>query len=57
MFFWGIWVGFKFCLVVFVVVMAEWIGRRSDRAGRKLAEWSVAVTSIPVVLALVQLAR
>ena len=48
-------VGFKFGLVVLVVVMAEVIGRRRDRVGRKLAEWAVAITAIPVVLALVQL--
>ena len=48
-------VGFKFCLAILVVVMAEVIGRRRDRAGRKLAEWAVAITTIPVVLALVQL--
>lgn len=48
---------FKFALVMLVVVMSEVIGRRNDRTGRKLAEWSVAVTAIPVILALIQLFR
>ena len=48
-------VGFKFGLVILVVVMAEVIGRGRDRVGRKLAEWAVAITAIPVALALWQL--
>lgn len=48
-------IGFKFCLVVLVVVMAEVIGRRKDRAGKGLAEWAVALTSIPVAASLYQL--
>lgn len=43
---------FKFTLVVFVIVMCEWVSRRNARAGVKLAEWSVAITAIPVVIAL-----
>jgi hypothetical protein len=49
-------VTFKFCLVVFVIVMCEWVTRRNPRAGFKLAEWSVAVTAIPVVIAFALLA-
>lgn len=48
-------VAFKFSLVIFIVIMCEWMGRRSDRHGKKIAEWSVAVTAIPVVLAFVML--
>ena len=48
-------IGFKFCLVVLVVIMAEVIGRRKDRAGRRLAEWAIALTSIPVATSLYQL--
>jgi len=46
---------FKFCLVVFVIVMCEVVGRRRDSAGRRLAKWCVAVTAIPVVAAFAQL--
>jgi len=46
---------FKFCLVVFVIVMCEAVGRRRDSAGRRLAKWCVAVTAIPVVSAFAQL--
>ena len=50
-------VAFKLALVVFVVVMCEVIGRRRDKTGRRLAEWSAAVTAIPVVVSIVQLLR
>ncbi len=46
-------VAFKFALVIFVIIMCEWMGRRSDRVGHKIAEWAVAITSIPVVLSFV----
>ena len=46
---------FKFVLVVGVVVICEIIGRRKAEAGRRLAEWSVAITVIPVVVALIQM--
>ena len=48
-------VAFKFMLVVIVVTLCEIIGRRKDATGRRLAEWAVAITSIPVVLALIQM--
>jgi hypothetical protein len=46
---------FKFALVVLVVGICELIGRRKDETGRRLAEWAVAITAIPVVVALVQM--
>ncbi len=46
---------YKFTLVMLVVLICEVIGRQDDRLGRKVAEWSVAITAIPVVLALMQL--
>lgn len=46
---------YKFCLIVLVMVLCEIIGRRRDRIGKKLAEWSVALTAIPVVLSIYQL--
>ena len=46
---------YKFCLIVLVMVLCEVIGRRRDRIGKKLAEWSVAVTAVPVVLSIYQL--
>jgi hypothetical protein len=48
-------VAFKFVLVVVVVVLCEVIGRHRDSIGRRLAEWAVAVTVIPVLVALVQM--
>ncbi len=41
---------FKFALVMLIVVLCEWATRRSPRTGFKLAEWSVAITAIPVVV-------
>ena len=54
---WGLpgLVTFKFLLVLFVVGICEVVGRRNDRTGRRLAEWAVAITAIPVVLSLLQL--
>jgi hypothetical protein len=46
---------FKFLLVVLVVVLCEIIGRHKEETGRRIAEWAVAITAIPVVLALIQM--
>lgn len=46
---------YKFCLVVLVIVLCEVIGRRRDRVARRLAEWSVALTSVPILLSIYQL--
>lgn len=48
-------VAFKFVLVVLVVLLCEVIGRRKDQTGRRIAEWAVAITSIPVLVALIQM--
>jgi hypothetical protein len=48
-------VAFKFLLVVLVIVLCEVIGRRKSETGRRLAEWAVAITAIPVIVALVQM--
>ncbi|MCH7873626.1 MAG: hypothetical protein IID33_18155 [Planctomycetes bacterium] len=46
---------FKFATVVFVVVICEFVGRHRDKTGRRVAEWAIALTAIPVVVAIVQL--
>lgn len=48
---------FKFCLVLLVVVICEVVGRRRPRAGQKLALLAIAVTSVPVVLSVLQIFR
>jgi hypothetical protein len=48
-------VAFKFALVVVVVVLCEVIGRHRDATGRRIAEWAVAVSVIPVLVALTQM--
>ena len=55
---WDIWglVAFKFGVVALVICMIHVITRLSTSAARHLAEWAVALATIPVVLSLVQLA-
>lgn len=45
---------FKFALVIFVVLMCEQVGRRKRKLGRSLAEWSVAISSVPLIVGAVQ---
>lgn len=47
---------FKFGIVLGVVLICEIVGRRDLARGRRLAEWAVAITSIPVIVAVIQLA-
>ena len=52
-------VSLKFASVIAVVLICEALARRGDRAraaSRRLAEWAVAISTIPVAVALVQLA-
>jgi hypothetical protein len=49
-------IAFKFALVILVVCICEIVGRRKRETGRRLAEWAVAISAIPVVVALVQMA-
>ena len=46
---------YKFCLVVFVILACEVVGRRRPSLGRRLAHYSIAVTAIPVLLSVIQL--
>lgn len=48
-------VAYKFGLVLIVVCICEIVGRFNRQKGRRLAEWSVAITIIPVAVAIVQL--
>jgi hypothetical protein len=51
---WGLHgaIGFKFALMLFVIISCEVIGRRSDAAGRRLAIAAVAISAFPVVWSL-----
>ena len=46
---------FKFVLVVFVICLCEFIGRRSPRSARRLAEWAVGLTCVPLVVVLLEI--
>lgn len=59
---WIIWhfdlygvVAYKFLLVVVVVAICEYIGRRNPVRGRKLAQWAVMISLFPVVVGATQL--
>jgi len=47
---WELWgaIGFKFCLMLFVILTCEIVGRRKDRLGRWLAWVAVVVSAVPV---------
>ena len=42
-------VAFKFAMCVLVIIICEVVGRRRDRAGRRLAVAAVIINSFPVV--------
>jgi len=48
-------VAYKFLLVLGVVAICEVIGRRNHRVGLRLAHWAVILTTVPVVVGLVNL--
>lgn len=56
---WGLpgMVIFKFVLVTVVILLCEVIGKRNDRAGRRLCAFGIVVTCVPVLLALLLLFR
>ncbi len=43
---------FKFMITLFVISLCEIIARRKPNSARKLSEWAVALTSIPVIVTL-----
>jgi hypothetical protein len=48
-------VTFKFALVALVILLCEVIGRRNRSAGRRLASCAVALTCVPLVIAVLLL--
>jgi len=46
---------YKFALVLVIIGVCEVIARRKEPTARKLAEWAVAITAVPVVITLVLL--
>ncbi|MDX2132401.1 MAG: DUF5658 family protein [Planctomycetota bacterium] len=51
---WGLIV-LKFTTVVFVIAVCEVVGRRSERAGRRLAIAAIALSAFPVGYGVVQI--
>ena len=48
-------IALKFATVTVVVVICETIGLRNHRAGRRMAQWSVALSTVPIVVAIVEI--
>ena len=46
---------FKFSIVFFVMGSCEIVGRRDPGTGRRLSEWAVAISTVPVIVAFVEL--
>jgi hypothetical protein len=42
---------FKFALVILVIAICEVVGRKNLATGRRLASWAVALTCIPLLVA------
>lgn len=49
-------VTYKFLLMIFVIALCEVVGRRNRRAAKILIGSAIALSTVPVVLAIVQLA-
>jgi len=43
-------IGYKMGWVVLIILMIETIGRKKPHVGKRVAEWAVAITSIPVAI-------
>ena len=41
---------FKFCLILFVMLVCEILGRRADKSGRLLARVGVGISAIPMIV-------
>lgn len=48
---------FKLAMVLLIIALCEWIGRRSLEAGRKFARAAVAISAFPVALAFILLSK
>ena len=54
---WGVpgMVTFKLCLITLAIVIAEEVGRRDDRLGRRFVGYAIAISVMPVTIAVVLL--
>lgn len=48
-------VAFKFTMVVLIILLCDFVGRRNDARGKFIAKAAVVITSFPVILASMQL--
>lgn len=47
---------FKFCLMLFVIVVCEWVGRQRDKVGIRLIRMGIFVSALPVAWSIILLA-
>lgn len=52
--FWGL-IALKVSTMIVVIAVIELLARRAVHVGHRLAEWSIAISGLPVVLTLAQL--
>lgn len=50
-------VAFKFILVIVVVLVCEFVGRRNLQTGLKLARWAIVLSAFPVAVGAAHLLR
>lgn len=53
--FWGL-IALKVATMVVVITVCETVGRKRERLGLKVAEWAVALSALPVVATVTQIA-
>ena len=48
---WGLWgaIGFKFSLLLFVIIACEWIARESFKVAKFLVWFALTISSFPVL--------
>lgn len=54
---WDMWglIGLKFVAVSIAIALCEIIGRMRYATGERFAEWAIAISAMPVVIAIIQL--
>ena len=51
---WGL-IGLKFVTVLVVIAICQALAQQKPDVGRRLAEWAVAISSVPIVFGLLQI--
>ncbi|MEM7622795.1 MAG: hypothetical protein AAF235_06280 [Planctomycetota bacterium] len=49
-------IALKFATIIVVVLICDYIGRRKFKQGLRLSEWAIALSAVPVVISMIQIA-